>query len=87
MTAKRPIPRVGVLVRFEPSEIAAIDAARGPITRQDWIAGAALGVSRHATKPEKAAKLESLKADIKVRRPDIKVGAFRSRLKGEWKAP
>lgn len=38
MTRKRDIPRHVVTVRFEPSELAAIDEARGEITRQDWIA-------------------------------------------------
>ncbi len=52
MTAKRigrpprEIPRIKVSVRFEPLELAEIDAARGSVTRQEWLYGAGLGLAR-----------------------------------------
>jgi hypothetical protein len=43
---KRETPRVGVLVRFEPEDLAPIDAARGDTPRQEYIVSAALRRSR-----------------------------------------
>ena len=42
MSHKRETPRIGVLVRFEPEDLAAIDKARGEQSRQSFIATAAL---------------------------------------------
>ena len=42
----RTVTRASVTVRFEPDEMAAIDHARGDITRQAWIHGLALGGPR-----------------------------------------
>ena len=75
MSHKRETPRVGVLVRFEPADLKRIDLARGGVTRQDWISGAALGISRSITTPAKIERLKALEADIKVRYPDISLGA------------
>jgi hypothetical protein len=46
----RDVPRLAVTVRFEPQELARIDAARGSISRQDWLYGAAMGLARRVAK-------------------------------------
>ena len=57
MTPPRPvgrpprlIKRIKVSTRFEPSELAEIDAARSDTTRQDWIYGITLAHARRVNK-------------------------------------
>lgn len=37
MTAKRSHPRIAILLRLEPEELARIDVARGKETRTGWL--------------------------------------------------
>ncbi|MGH7745689.1 MAG: hypothetical protein ACREQ5_13005 [Candidatus Dormibacteria bacterium] len=53
---KRAVPRVGVLTRFEPDQLAAIDAARGETPRTVWIVDACMiAAHREPVAPRKAA--------------------------------
>jgi hypothetical protein len=42
MSHKRQTPRTGILLRLEPDELAAIDAARGDTPRTQWIVAKAM---------------------------------------------
>ena len=51
----RETKRVSILVRFEPEELALIDAARGDVPRTVWIVGAALKATGGTLPPPPAA--------------------------------
>jgi hypothetical protein len=75
----RAIKRVGVLVRLEPDQWAMIDKAAGDQPRHDWIVKTLLAAA--APQPKAAPK------PVAPKKAPAEATAFKSRLKGEWKAP
>lgn len=64
----RAIKRIPVLLRFEPDELAAIDAARGEVPRTVWIIGRALGSAPGHTPPAQTER--------SIREPQVPNGAL-----------